>query len=106
MQRPARKLPCDDTRLDVHADFELAVLGMKVGRRVLAVVHAGHDSEKAAELGHRLHVTVQLLFRLTWKKSGLAVSNVVLKQTVRQKGVSEQLGGHGLNRAGDEGPEA
>ena len=58
MERSARKLTRDHTRVDLHSDFELPVLRVEVGRRVLTVVHADCDSEKAAELRHPLHVTV------------------------------------------------
>jgi len=57
-QRTLREPSCHNARLDFHDELELGVFSVKLRRRTIAVVHADHDSEKPAWLGHDLPLPV------------------------------------------------
>jgi hypothetical protein len=51
-ESPARKLALHDTIQDRDRDAVLPVVGVKMWRHVVSVVHGDHYPEKAAELRH------------------------------------------------------
>ena len=51
-QRSSRKPSLDDAAVDFDGDFMLAILGMEMWRRMVAVIHPNDDTEESADFWH------------------------------------------------------
>ena len=51
-QGAPRKLSLDDSAIDFDGDLAFFVLSVKMGRRVVAVLHPDHDAKESTNLRH------------------------------------------------------
>lgn len=51
-QRASREMACDDTSRDLNSDFIFAILRMKMGRCMVAIIHPDYNPEKSGNFRH------------------------------------------------------